>query len=134
PWPVIRGNEHSLLSFDSPHQFQFAATESLPLGLTVSPALQIRSGYPYSAVDESLNSVGPRNRAGNFPAFATLKMQVMKTIPIPVLYLPRSGVYVYNVTNDFNPRDVQNNLGTADLGTFSNSLGRVVRGRFSVEF
>jgi hypothetical protein len=45
-------------------------------GITVAPVLDIRSGFPLSVIDEDRNFVGPRNRAGRFPNFASLDLQV----------------------------------------------------------
>lgn len=43
----------------------------------------------------------------------------------------RAGVILFNVTNHFNPRNVQNNLNSLNLGQFYNSLGTPVRGSLS---
>jgi hypothetical protein len=46
----------------------------------------------------------------------------------------RAGVAVFNITNHFNPRDVQNNTGSPRFGQFFNSLGTSVRGKFEIDF
>jgi hypothetical protein len=43
-------------------------------------------------------------------------------------------VAVFNITNHFNPRDVQNNTGSQSFGQFFNSLGTSVRGKFEFDF
>jgi len=61
----------------------------------------------------------------------------MKKVDIKFLkkvYHTQIGVKVYNITNHWNPRDVQSNVDSPDFGTFYNSVGRVFRGKFEIEF
>ena len=108
----------------------------MPADITFSPSLEIRSGFPFSIVNEQLDFVGPRNRAGNFPTFMSLDVQVTKGFRIPRFekHKMRAGAAIFNITNHFNPRDVQNNLGSTSFGQFFNSLGPSVRGKFEVAF
>jgi hypothetical protein len=108
----------------------------LPADIMFSPSLEIRSGFPYSIVNEQLDFVGPRNGAGRFPRFMSLDVQVTKGFRIPKFekHKIRIGAAVFNITNHFNPREVQNNLGSANFGQFYNSLGTSVRGKFEVAF
>jgi len=41
---------------------------------------------------------------------------------------------VFNITNHFNPRDYQDNLGSAAFGSFYNSVGRTFRGKWEIDF
>jgi len=107
-------------------------------GITVAPVLDIRNGFPISVIDEDRNFVGSRNRAGRFPDFASLDLQVLKSVSAPGRfsgnYRFRVGVKVFNLTNHFNPRDFQNNLAASDFEHFYNSVGRTLRGKFIFEF
>jgi hypothetical protein len=96
----------------------------------------MRSGFPFSAVNEQLDFVGRRNQAGRFPTFFSLDAQVTKGFRIPMFekHKMRAGVAVFNITKHFNPRDVQNNLGSPSFRQFYNSLGPSVRGKFEVAF
>ena len=113
---IIRRNEQSLLPFDAPNRFVFWGNFSVKYGLTVAPILDIRNGFPLSVIDEDRNFVGPRNRAGRFPNFASLDLQVLKNVSVPGRfsenYRVRVGVKVFNVTNHFDARDFQGNLGS----------------------
>jgi len=125
--PIIRANERSRLSWDAPHRFLFWGQFQAGHGVTLAPVLDVRSGFPYSVIDEDRDFVGPRNRAGRFPTFASLDMQATKTVGLPgrwKKYQALLGLKVFNVTNHFNPRDFQNNLASADFGTFYNGTGR----------
>jgi hypothetical protein len=95
---------------------------------------------PFSVVNKRLDFVGPRNQAGRFPAFLSLAVQGTKGFAIPKVVpriggrRARIGVAVLNTTNHFNPRDVQNNIASPQLGQFFNSLGTSVRGKFEFDF
>jgi hypothetical protein len=140
PAPVVRLNEYGPLPWDVPHRFLAFGQLKAPFGLTVSPSVEIRSGFPLSVVDERLDFVGPRNQAGRFPTFLSVDAQVTKDFTIPK-FIPklegkraRIGAAVFNITNHFNPRDVQNNLGSLQFGQFFNSLGTSVRGKFEIDY
>jgi outer membrane receptor for ferrienterochelin and colicin len=125
--PIIRGNERSRLPFDVPNRFLIRSEFYTKYGLMWSPVLDVRTGFPFSLIDEDRNFVGPRNRAGRFPTFVSLDMQVVKTISLPGRfnkYRAHLGLKVFNMTNHFNPRDFQNNLASDNFGNFSNGVGR----------
>jgi hypothetical protein len=88
-------------------------------------------------VDEGLNFIGQRNRAGRFPTFASLDLQVSKGLKIPVrgkTYTLRAGIKIFNLLNHFNPRDVQNNKRSPNFAGFFNGVSRTFRGKFVIEF
>lgn len=140
PALVFRANEYGPLPWDAPHRFLVLGQLKAPFGLMVSPAIEIRSGFPFSAVNERLDFVGARDRAGRFPIFLSIDTQVTKAFTIP-RFIPklegkkaRVGAAVFNLTNHFNPRDVQNNLGSLQFGQFFNSLGTSVRAKFEIDY
>jgi hypothetical protein len=135
PLPVIRPNAYGPLPFDVPHRLLIYGVMSMPHEINFSPTLEIRSGFPYSIVDQQLDFVGPRNQA-RFPTFVSLDAQVTKAFRIPKFekHKVRIGAAVFNITNHFNPRDVQNNLGSPHFGQFYNSLGISVRGKLELVF
>jgi len=134
---VIRPNERSRLAFDAPNRFLFWADLSAPADITVSPVLDVHTGFPYSIVNEQRDFIGPRNRAGRFPRFASFDLQILKRIKLPFVgrkYGARIGVRIFNFFNSFNPRELQNNLASARFGTFLNAKDREFRGKFILEF
>ena len=137
---VVRPNEYGPQPFDAPHRFLAYGQLRMRYDINISPLVEIRSGFPFSFVNERLDFVGPRNQAGRFPTFLSLAVQVTKGFAIPK-FVPRIGgrrarigVAVLNTTNHFNPRDVQNNIASPRLGQFFNSLGTSVRGKFEFDF
>jgi hypothetical protein len=99
--------------------------------------LDAHSGFPFSKVDNDLNFVGLRNRAGRFPSFASLDVQLLRRFELSFLGKKRRtliGLKVFNVTGHFNPRDVQQNIFSPSFGDFFNSIGRRFRGKIEFEF
>jgi Carboxypeptidase regulatory-like domain len=125
--PVIRPNERSRLPWDAPNRFLFWGQIHTKYGITLAPVFDIRTGFPYSVIDEERNFVGARNRAGRYPTFASIDLQVLKSVDLPgrwKSYRAELGLKIFNLTNHFNPRDFQNNLASDDFGGFSNGVGR----------
>jgi hypothetical protein len=130
----VRPDQYGALPFDAPHRFMAYGEIKAPYGLTVMPALEIRSGFPYSVVNDRLDFVGVRN-SQRFPAFLSVDVTVLKSFTVPFLDKPaRAGAIIFNITDHFNPRDVQNNLSSLQFGQFFNSLGTSVRGKFEIDF
>jgi hypothetical protein len=137
---VVQPNEYGPQSFDAPHRFLAYGQLRARWDINIAPVVEIRSGFPFSLVNERLDFVGPRNRAGRFPTFLSLALQVTKGFAIPK-FVPRIGgrrtrigLAVLNTTNHFNPSEVQNNITSPRLGQFFNSLPTSVRGKFEFDF
>jgi len=125
--PIIRTNERSRLPFDVPNRFLIRGEFHTKYGLTWSPVLDVRTGFPFSLIDEDRDFVGPRNLAGRYPTFVSVDLQVMKSVSLPgpfKKYRAELGLKVFNLTNHFNPRDFQNNLASDNFGNFTNGVGR----------
>lgn len=134
PAVVVRPNVYATLPFDVPHRFLAYGEVKAPYGIVVIPAVEIRSGFPFSFVDDRLNFVGGPNHA-RFPTYLSVDTTILKTFTVPFLdKKARAGVILFNLTNHFNPRDVQNNLNSLQVGQFFNSLGTSVRAKFELDF
>jgi hypothetical protein len=130
---VIRPNEYGRQAFDTPNRLLFWGDFALPHNIVITPVVDWRNGFPYSAVNEQQDFVGARNTAGRFPNLFTLDVLVMKGLKIPFrgkTYRGRAGITFFNVTNHFNPRDVQNNIASPQFGGFYNSPGLSMRLKF----
>jgi hypothetical protein len=144
--PIIRPNERSLLPFDATNRFLTWAEIELPHGFTASPVFEVHDGFPFSLENTSRNFFRPRNRAGRYPTFASLDLHVTKRMKLPFFgrkLRRRIGFKVLNLTNHFNPRDIQNNIDSspvtfrkecAEFGQFCNSVRRSYGGKFVFEF
>jgi len=131
--PVIRPDEYAKQPFDVPNRLLFWGEFGLPFDIVATPVLDWHSGFPFSLLNEQQDFVGPRNEGGRFPQLVTLDLLIMKGLTIPFRgkkYKGRAGFTVFNITNHWNPRDVQNNLASPQFGTFFNSPDRSVRLKF----
>ncbi len=137
PAALIRPNERAPLPFDVPRRLLTWTEFGLPGGLRAIPVWEIRSGFPYSDTDENRNFVGPRNRAGRFPIYNSIDLQITKNLAINFKGKERrfrTGLRLFNVLNTFNPQDVQSNLASAHYGTFYRGVRRKIRAIFEIGY
>jgi len=137
PNAVVRPNQFEILTNHVPNRFLLWGNLGLPWKLEFWPVLDVRNGFPFSAVDDDLNFVGRRNRAGTFPRYLSLDFQFFRPFHIPLFgrkWKTRIGIKFYNVTGHFNPRDVQRNVSLPSFGQFFNSVDRQRRSKFEIEF
>ena len=130
---VIRPDEYGKQPFDVPNRLLFWGDFGLPYDVVATPVVDFRSGFPFSIINQDQNFVGPRNEGGRFPRLLSLDLLVMKSLTIPFRgkkYKGRAGFTIFNITNHWNPRDVQNNIDSVQFGTFFNSPDRSVRLKF----
>jgi len=123
--PILRANENNLSSTDVPHRLIVHGTVGLPGKWDFAPMLELRSGFPWSAVNEFQDFVGPRNRSGRLPAVHTLDFTLARPWRFRT-YRFRAGVKLYNVFGASAHRDVQNNVTAPDYGTFYNPIERSI--------
>jgi hypothetical protein len=133
---VLRPNQYAPLSFDSPHRFLIYGQFDFKHDIRIAPLFEMRSGFPYSTFDERLNFIGDRNLSGRFPRYMSLDMQITKGFKLPFFdnKKVRIGIALFNLTNHFNPRDVQSNITSPNFGNFYNSLGTEIKAKFDFDF
>jgi hypothetical protein len=62
---------------------------------------------------------------------------VTKEVKLPIRdgkYKAHIGVRTFNLFNHYNPRDIQANTASPRYGAFLNSVDRMIRGKFVLEF
>ena len=117
---------------DMPHRLRSWATFDFPHEIVVSPAVEWRTGFPYSIVDVYRHYVGAPN-GERFPAYFSLDVTTFKTFDI----LNRKwdlGLQFFNITGHFNPRDVIAVAGTPLYGELTNSFGVTLGGYMRVRW
>ena len=130
--PLLQPGGMSRMPADARDRWLAWGTVNLPLGLVASPVLEWHSGFPYSAVDSRYLYRGEPNSA-SFPAFMAVDVIAYKTIT----YRKRAadvGVQLFNTTNHFNPRDVYPVANSRHDGTFTNSVGPILRGFMMIKW
>jgi hypothetical protein len=123
--PIIRANEHNLIPTDVRHRLLVRGTVGLPGRWDFAPVLELRSGFPWSAVDEFQDFVGPRNRAGRLPFVRALDFSLSRPWRVKK-YRFRAGLKMYNAFGASAERDVQNNITSPDYGRFYNPIERSI--------
>jgi hypothetical protein len=124
--PLLQPGGISRLAADARHRVIVWGTFNLPRRIVVSPVVEWHSGFPYSIVDHRYRYVGTPNSA-TFPAFMAADVIVYKTWTVR----QRSadlGIQLFNATNHFNPREVYPVAGAPRFGSFTNSVGPILRG------
>ncbi len=137
PTALILPNERAPLRFDVPHRMLTWTEFNLPWGLKTIPVWEVRSGFPHSNFDEYRNYVGPRNRAGRFPLFNAVDLQVTKKVNIRFKGKDRrfrAGIRLFNLVNNFNPQDMQENLASPHYGVFYRGVKRKIRAVFEIGY
>jgi len=131
---VIQPDQRARLPFDAPNRVVFWGDFAAPYHITLSPVIDVHTGFPYSVENQERQYIGPRN-AQRFPAFASVDLQVQKRITLPFIDKhAQVGFNVFNILNHFNPRDIQNDIDSHRFGSEFNGVGRTFRGKFVLEF
>lgn len=125
PNPIVRPNEHSLIPTDVRHRVLLRGTIGLPGQWDFAPVLELRSGFPWSAVDEFLDFVGPRNRTGRLPAVRTLDFTLARPWKV-WKYRFRGGIKIFNAFGAAAERDIQANTTSPNYGTAYNPVERSI--------
>jgi hypothetical protein len=123
--PIIRANEHNLTPTDVRHRLLLRGNIGLPGQWDFAPVLELRSGFPWSAVNEFQDFVGERSQAGRLPTVRTLDFQLTRNWQVKK-YKFRAGLKVYNVFGSSADRDVQNNITSPEYGQFFNPIERSI--------
>ena len=129
-YPLIRANQFGTMSSDAPNRELFWGVIGLPHKLDFIPILDVHTGFPFSKLDQDWNFIGQRNEAGRLRTFVGLDLRFQ--YPFDFKFRGhrvqfRAGPTVLNVLNYFNPRDVQQYIGSPNYGRFYNSVGRLWR-------
>ena len=115
------------LNADVPHRLLTWGMFSLPCHLTLSPFLEVRSGFPFTRIDEEWNVVGTRNDS-RFPLFVSLDLAGEFSFTVPPGIPMRLGLKLFNATGRKNGRAIQRDVERPDFGQVYDPVGRQVRG------
>ncbi len=136
--PVIRPDVFATLPANVPHRFITWGRIGLPAEVTVSPVLDIHSGFPWSVLNDLQNYVGTPN-SQRLPTFASLDLRITKDFRIAGLpwlknHKLRFGFAIFNVTNHANPRDVYNVNTSPFFRTFQGFQHRFFDASFDIVY
>jgi hypothetical protein len=123
--PVIRPNVYGILPSDVPNRVVVTGAVHLPWQLTLSPVVDVHTGFAYSNLDVLQNYVGAPNSA-RYPTFFSFDAQVFRDFPLRLPFVGhklskhklRLGAYSINLTNYHNWNDVYNVNASPFFGQF----------------
>ena len=121
--PLIQPNQYGLINTDAPNRVVVRGSYLLPWKIQFDPLIDLRNGFPYSAVAEDQSYIGERNGAGRFPMFKSFDFSASRPVKI-WKYRATIGVRLFDALGAFNPRDVQQNIGSPNFGRFFNGVPR----------
>ena len=117
---------------DVPHRLRAWATVGLPRRVVVSPAVEWRSGFPFSVQDGFRHYAGAPN-GERLPAYFSTDVTAFKTFDLFSRKMDL-GLQVFNITGHFNPRDIINVVSSSQFGTLTNSVGVTFTGYMQIRW
>jgi hypothetical protein len=117
---------------DVPDRLRAWGTVSLPRRVVVSPAVDWRTGFPYSRLDEYRHYVGTPN-SERFPTYFAMDLTAFKTFDLFGRKMDL-GLQVFNLTDHFNPRDVISVVQSPRFGELTNNPGITFGGYMQIRW
>jgi hypothetical protein len=118
--PVIRADEYARSSIDIPNRLIFRGTFPVFRKWQIVPLLEVRDGFPFSALNEEQQFVGERN-GERFPLMASLDLGINREVRYKSRRM-RVGLRLYHLVGTAAQRDVDNNVSSPTYRTFYNGL------------
>jgi hypothetical protein len=123
--PIVGEDQYAAAASVAPNRL-FLRGQAMPTARwLLLGSFDVRSGLPYSVVNEDLEFVGPRNER-RFPTYVRTELGFDRRVSLAHAH-PWLGLRVANALGAFLPTDVQANLGSPNFGSFYNSEYREFR-------
>ncbi len=131
--PLLEPNDTASSGIaDVPHRLRGWATFMLPHRVVMSPAVDWRSGFPYTAQDAYRHYVGGFNTE-RLPTYFAMDLTTFKTFDVFTRKMDL-GLQIFNVTNHFNPRDVISVVDSPRFRELTNNPGITFGGYMQVRW
>ena len=131
--PLLEPNDtESPAVADTPHRLRAWSTFALPHRVVISPAVEWRTGFPYSIQDMSRHYVGGFNTE-RLPMHFAIDLTAFKTVDVFTRKMDL-GLQVFNLTNHFNPRDVISVIDSPRFRELTNNPGVTFGGYMQVRW
>jgi len=115
-----------------PHRLRGWATFSLPHDIVVSPSVDWRTGFPFSALDVYQHYAEPPNQQ-RFPAYFSTDVTAFRTFNLFGRKMDL-GLQFFNLTGHANPRDVIAVVASPRYREFSSTFGLTLAGYMQVRW
>ena len=130
--PLLEPGDTAPTTADVPDRLRAWATFTLPRRVVVSPALDWRTGFPYSLHDTHRHYAGGINTE-RLPAHFAVDLTAFKTFDAFSRKFDL-GLQIFNLTNHFNPRDVISVVQSSRFGELTNNPGVTFGGYMQVRW
>jgi hypothetical protein len=121
-----------VINADVPHRLRGWATFSLPEQIVVSPAVEWRTGFPYSALNVYQHYAEAPN-SQRFPAYFSTDVTAFKTFDLFGQKMDL-GLQFFNITSHENPRDVIAVVDSPRYGEYAATFGITLAGYMQVRW
>ena len=131
--PLLEPNDAASPGISAvPHRLRAWSTFTLPHRVVISPAVDWRTGFPYTVQDIRRHFVGGFNTE-QLPTLFAVDLTAFKTVDIFGRKMDL-GLQVFNLTSHFNPRDVISVVDSPRFGELANNPGVIVGGYMQVRW
>jgi len=130
--PLLEPGARAPIAADVPHRLRGWGTFSLPMRVVVSPAVEWRTGFPYSALNVFQHFAEPPNSERFSNYFAT-DVTAFKTFDLFARKMDL-GLQFFNVTGHANPRDVIAVVDSPRYGEFAATFGITLAGYMQIRW
>ena len=130
--PVLEPAGRAPTPGDVPHRLRAWATYSLPMRVVVSPAVDWRTGFPYSALNIYQQYAEAPN-GQRYPTYFAADLTAFKTFDLFGRNMDL-GLQFFNLTGHSNPRDVIAVVDSPRYREFANTFGITLAGYMQIRW
>ena len=130
--PLIEPAGRAPTAADVPHRLRAWATYSLPHKIVFSPAVDWRTGFPWSALTIDQHYAEPPN-SQRYPAYFSLDVTTFKTFEL-LGHEMDLGLQFFNLTARANPRDVVQVVDSPNFRQYADTFGVTLAGYMQVRW
>ncbi|HZT77900.1 MAG TPA: carboxypeptidase-like regulatory domain-containing protein [Vicinamibacterales bacterium] len=130
--PLIEPAGQAPTPADVPHRLRAWSTFSLPLRIVVSPAVDWRTGFPWSALTIYQHYAEPPN-SERYPAYFSADLTAFKTFDF-LRHEMDLGLQFFNLTGHANPRDVVQVVDSPNFRQYADTFGVTLAGYMQIRW
>ena len=130
--PLLEPGARTYIGADVPHRLRGWATFSLPMRIVISPAIEWRTGFPYSALTIDQHYAETPNMQ-RFPNYFAADLTTFKTFD---LFGRKAdlGLQFFNITSHANPRDVIAVVDSPQYQQYAETFGITLAGYMQIRW
>jgi hypothetical protein len=130
--PLIEPAGRAPTVADVPHRLRAWSTFSLPMRIVVSPAVDWRTGFPWSALTLGQHYAEAPNTE-RYPAYFAVDLTTFKTFEL-LGHEMDLGLQFFNLTGHSNPRDVVQVVDSPNYKQYADTFGVTLAGYMQIRW